>query len=172
MVATNLLDEAAHDALDHTGLTGVGGAAAAFVGCIATRTTDQTLTNGADTAVIFNGTDELDTDAFHDPAGANPERIIIPAGKAGKYLISAAVLFAAGTAGYRRLGFTVSGSIIPGRMNVPVISGVGQYLNISVVRALAEADYVELFALQTNGGNLALSGATVPLRLSVTFLGT
>ena len=72
---------------DSTTATGLKWATAAsgstYVGCCSYKTSAQTLTANAYTAITWQ--DEYwDTDAFHS-SGTNPSRFTVPAGKAGKY---------------------------------------------------------------------------------------
>jgi hypothetical protein len=151
------------------------GGTPSFVGCIAVRTTDQTgVATATNTAVSFTGTDELDTDAFHDPA-SNPSRITIPSGKGGKYLLTGYVIWDSDTTGQRRILFYKNGSVLIGGTNTlgSLAGGIGYaQQTTSIVVALAVADYVELYVTQNSGTNRTLSGATAALRFSATLLGT
>lgn len=148
--------------------------AAAFIGCIATRTANQTgIVTAVATMVDFTGTDELDTDAFHDPS-TNPSRITIPTGRAGKYLLNAYVIWDSDGTGQRRLGFAKNGALIGGGTGqIEALNDTGfNQQNSSMVLALAEADYVEVSVLQNSGGNRTLTASAAALRFSATFLGT
>lgn len=163
-----------HSTIDHTGITGVGGTPA-FVGCIAIRSTDQTgIVTVTDTVVSFTGTDELDTDAFHDPA-SNASRITIPSGKAGKYQLSAYVIWDSDQTGQRRLGFSKNGTGLGGGTNVlgSTAGGIGYAQQTTTMTlALAVGDYVEVLVQHNSASNRTLQGSVVPLRFTVTFLGT
>ncbi len=78
-------------------------------GCLATRSTTQSITNATPAAVSFTGTDVYDSDAMHDPAGA-PTLITI--NTSGMYLFWSAVEFTGNATGLRR-GFlqTLSGGV-------------------------------------------------------------
>jgi len=148
-------------------------ATAAFVGANATKTASQQLTNVTLTAIAFDGTDILDTNAFHNPA-SNNTRMTIPSGYDGKYLIQAQIGFASNTTGGREVQFYKNGTTVlqyvqsdtgDGSLNV-VISGT---------YPLVAGDYIEVRAYQSSGGNLDVwgsnSGYTNGTSFQITYLG-
>lgn len=169
-------DEGAGEALvtfiGETG--GGGGGGSAVVGCIAVRTTDQTgIVTATDTAVSMTGTDEKDTDGFHDP-GSNPSRITIPAGLGGTYLLQGYILWDGNTVGNRRLQFAKNGTLLAGGTTGQVVpNDLGfQQQTSSMTVDLVAGDYVEMSVQQTSGANRTLSGSIVPLRFSVMKIGS
>lgn len=162
-----------HDAHDHSGVPGVGGSTPAFTGCIATRTTDQSVNTATDTSVSFSGTEEADSDGFHDTV-TNPERITIPSGKAGKYLLNAYVIWAPNATGWRRVGFGKNGASLAGGTSTENNLGGSDYhqQNVSMVATLAVGDYVTVQVYQQSGATRTLSGTVVPLRFSATRIGS
>ena len=72
---------------DSTAATGLkwGSAAASFVGVSLSKNASQSVANGVYTALTFQ-VELFDTDGFHSTS-SNTERITIPAGKGGYYLI-------------------------------------------------------------------------------------
>jgi hypothetical protein len=154
---------------------GGGGGGGAFVGCVAQRTTDQTgIVTATGTIVSFTGTDIIDTDGFHDPAGGNPSRIIIPSGKDGKYRFTATILWEANATGVRQIGILVGGATFIGLHSHPAATaGEFTYQAVTSVPVdLVATNYVEVHVMQGSGGNRSLLGATVPLLFSCEFLGT
>ena len=81
------------------------GKVGASIGARATRSTDQTgVLHSTDTAVIYNGTEGFDTDGFHSTT-VNPERMTIPAGLGGKYLLIANVVWDTTATNIRQVWF-------------------------------------------------------------------
>lgn len=164
-------------AIDDAGaVTGpfVSSAGTSFIGCIATRTTDQTgvATSPTVTNVVFNGTDEVDTHAYHDPGGANPDRIIIPSGKDGKYFFFAELLWDAGAVtGLIQADFQKNGGTGYGRQSYSRVSGQFNSSNPQTVVSMAATDYMTCRVVHTSGSNRTLAGATIPLRFGCIFLG-
>jgi hypothetical protein len=128
-----------------------------FVGCQLEKiTTAQSLTNNTDTAVTFNS-EVFDTDGFHDNS-TNNSRITIPSGKAGKYLLTAQISFAANAAGVRVIKIFKNGSILM----LPSVIAPAPATDFTVINntTLVDAsvgDYFEVFALQSSGGALNLN---------------
>ena len=141
--------ETEHDTWDHTGLTGVGGA---FAGARVYNSANISITtSGTSQALTFNS-ERYDTDAYHSTA-SNTDRLTIPAGKAGNYLITAHVQFAAHGTGVRGLGLNVSGTNIAWHTQ-PTNSSGTTIMSLTSVYDMAEADYVTVVAFQTSGGSL------------------
>ncbi len=67
---------------------------------VASRTTAQTTSNGTWSVVAFNGTELVDTDNLHD-TNTNNSRLV--AAIAGKYLVTAYVVFASNGSGLRAI---------------------------------------------------------------------
>jgi hypothetical protein len=113
------------------------------IGVIATKNATQAIPAATSTVVTFPGTDEYDSNSFHDPA-SNSSRITIPTGYGGLYLVNAKVDFAAGTTpglsgiGLLKNGVTSLGTLI----EATVAADFG--LAASQVILLAAGDYIEL----------------------------
>lgn len=157
------LTEAAHAALAH-----------AFVGCVAQRTTNQTaVPTTTPTALQLTGTDAIDTHGYHDPA-TNPSRITIPAGKGGKYRLSAFVPWDTDNTGYRQVFFRKNGAgYLAIQQYMAVTSaGVNTYQTFTAPPILLSVgDYVEAYVEHNSGTDRTLIGATFPMLFSVEFLG-
>jgi len=115
------------------------------------RTTAFTLTTAVQTAVPFP-LERFDTDGIHDLV-VNNSRLTCQT--AGIYMMGGASRFTSNTTGVRALSIRLNGAALWQRewdtnQNDSVFAGVsGMY-------QLAVADYIELFAYQTSGGNLDL----------------
>jgi hypothetical protein len=159
------------DSSTATGLKWAAPAAGAtFVGASVTKNgSAQSISNGAYTAVLYQ-TENYDTDAFHDTS-TNTSRMTIPAGKAGKYLVTATVTWAANGTGDRRLGIFKNGSAIVYGFGLPPVQVDETRGNVSGVFNLAVSDYIEIFAFQNSGGSLNLVGPTDNNLFTITYLG-
>lgn len=144
-----------------------------FVGCVATRTTDQTaVATDVLTSVVFNGTDEFDSDAFHDPA-TNNTRITIPTGKDGYYEFSYYIIFQDSATGYRRVSLLKNGVVVLSN-TVPAVATAGVPTQMSgafPVRSAVATDYFELQVLHNHGSDRTLIGATATLRFGAARVG-
>lgn len=91
--------------------------------------------------------EDYDTDGYHDNS-TNNSRLTVPTGGAAAYLMFASVQFSAQT---NRIGlkFRKNGSDLYGASTV---GGAGQQaFHLSDVVVLADADYVEVQCIQSNG---------------------
>lgn len=159
------------DSAQALGLKWATPTAAAFSGCALSRSADQTITTGTNTAMTFD-TEIFDTDSYHSTS-VNTSRITIPAGKAGKFLLLGYTQYAGNTTGYRQTQFKKNGSAIAQNLSSYTLSGaLSTNIEISLVVDLAVADYVELFVQQNSGSNLDVQGVpSYTLQFSATYLG-
>ena len=104
------------------------------------------------TAIAFNS-ERWDTDGYHDTV-SNNSRLTIPAGRAGKYLISGTIRFATNSTGYRVLAINLNGTTQLAVWTITAINGDVSALTISTIYNLAETDYVELQAYENTGANI------------------
>ena len=144
--------------------------AAGYVGCAVYKvTTAQTISNDTDTQITFNAED-WDTDGFHDNT-TNNERITIPAGKAGKYLLQTTILFADNSTGVRSVSIKKNGATLLGGALDPALNGFQQRVAHLYVANLAVADYVTVQVNQNSGGNLNVNAVQEYTRFTATYLG-
>ena len=114
---------------------------------------DETLATATDTALTFDSERE-DTDAFHSTS-SNTSRLVAPV--AGRYVLTVTVRFASNSTGYRMVYFKINGTtFIPGVQTANAISGAVTTLTASASYRFAANDYVEVYAFQNSGGNLAV----------------
>ena len=140
-----------------------------FVGVSLTKSAAQSISNATETVVTFN-TEVFDTDGFHTGTDG---KITVPAGKAGKYLITAQIM--SNSSGYvtqggmRKNGSNIFTHYISGATPV-----TAPCVLVNTVVNLAVADYLEIFVYQGTGGaadvlaNSYTPSATV---FSATYLG-
>jgi hypothetical protein len=158
------------DSAEADGVKWVTPSAPSFVGCRAYATTDQSMSNGANT--IFNLDAEVyDTDGFHSTT-TNNSRITIPSGKAGYYLITGVVTYQnGGTSGQRdfwlfKNGTTSLASIVDAK--------TANFLGMSVtdVQYLAVGDYVQIAGYQDSGTTTATYASGIArVFLAVQYIG-
>ena len=147
-------------------------AAASFVGCLATISGTQTISNATQTKKTFTGTDIFDTDGFHDPA-SNDTRITIPAGLGGYYLISAKSTWNNSTNGRRIIYITKNnGAALTSSEGFSTATNtVYPTSNTQVVANLSAGDYVEVEIYQSSGGNLDTDNGPTASQFGVVKLG-
>lgn len=153
----NVIDEAMTDAWS-SDLYHLGGTAG-YIGCRATSSSAQSISNSTLTAVAF-ASESFDSDpngAMHDNA-TNNSRITIRT--AGLYHLGGYVQFASNATGERLIGFAVNGVSITADRRPAASSGVTQAAHYAAY-ALSASDYVELQVLQTSGGALNVDGGSL-----------
>jgi hypothetical protein len=140
-----------------------------FVGCSLYNTTSHTIANNTETIITYDS-EYIDTHGFHESV-TNPSRITIPAGYAGKYLISATNRYEQSATGARNMNLYVNNSNVLDMMNLPGNSATVTYLFRSVIYTLAVGDFVQIRANHTSGGGLTMYNRTYELPFSVQWLG-
>ena len=142
-------DSAGADVDIETASSGIGNHGAAVYNSVAFALT----TSGTLYAITFD-TERWDTDAYHS-TGSNTDRLTVPAGQDGLYLISGHVRFAANVTGIRQLAIYLNGTAVAVAMErVSAASASITVLSVSTVYSLVATDYVVLGAVQTSGGAL------------------
>ena len=157
------------DSAEATGLkwAAPAGGSSTFVGCALSKTSGQNISTATLTYFTYN-TENIDTDGFHDNS-TNNTRITIPTGKAGKYLLTAFVVWPSNATGYRSIRFTKNGSTTLQEGTIGTVAQE-QLNSINNVFAFAEADYIEVGLYQTSGSTLN-PGAGVNVGFSAVYLG-
>ena len=156
---------------------GAASGAASWVGCVLTNSAAQSIANNTYTALTFN-TESLDTDGFHSTS-TNTNRITIPAGKAGKYLITVMATFTANAVGSRELFLLVndtspSGTATRFSTEDQPNASFNSSLVGSLVLDLTVGDYVNASVYQASGGALNIFGNNANpgmLNMTATYLG-
>lgn len=136
-----------------------GGGSAVFVGVWANKTaTFPSLVDNTFTTLAFDGADDYDTDAYHDPV-TNNSRLTVPASKAGKYVAWCSVSFAPNATGRRAVGLMKNGVLlIVDAVNAVATSAKDTQRVVTFPPlVLIATDYLEVQAIQNSGGNLATS---------------
>ena len=144
-------------------------ASGGFVGCKATKTADQTLSNNTPTMLSWNDED-FDTNAFHDNS-TNNTRITIPSGKAGYYLVTSYMgMFPAGApSGNFYLAFYING--VQKRVSTNHMGSDNSAQNVEIYN-LSVGDYLEAEGYQNSGGSGTVrGGAANESSFAVQYLG-
>ena len=139
-----------------------------FVGCSLYKSANASITNATDTTVTFN-TESYDTDGFHDTA-TNAERITIPAGKGGKYLITAKTTFASNATGIRGIYLYKNAAVFLTYNVQPAFTGECNTI-LSYVVSLNATDYVYFQTYQNSGSALNLNGGLEMTTFQASYLG-
>lgn len=141
------------DALTTHGITSdstLGQVKAAVCGVHLGGSGTQSISNSSDTTLTWN-TESYDTDAFHSTS-SNTNRITIPAGLGGYYLIAASVRFEAATGGDRRVWVEDDGGTILARQIARGATSSYAHLTVGFIWPLAAGDWVSARVFQDSGG--------------------
>jgi hypothetical protein len=147
-----------------------------FVGCSLQKAT-QSLTSGTITALTWN-VETNDSNGFHDNV-TNNSRVTIPAGYAGRYLISTTLTYDQSSgAGARFIRLYKNGAAVSTTSTGIAGGGVvitGTFsITYTDILDLLVADYVEVYGEQSSGGALSVIGnasGTGISNFNVTYLG-
>lgn len=128
-------------------------AASAIDGARVYNSAAETFGTGSDAALTFNA-ERYDNGGLHDNVTNNSR---LTAQKAGTYLITGHVAFAANATGKRRVTIVKGGTVsIAAQERLASATDVS-YLSVATLYHLSALEYVELFAYQDSGGNLDVS---------------
>jgi hypothetical protein len=140
-----------------------------FVGCSLYKNATQSVSNATVTQVTWP-VENFDTDAFHD-TGSNTDRVTIPSGKGGKYLITASFQFVNNTTGKRQILIYKNGVLTKYATCIATTGVDPATLPITLILDLAVADYISIAAFQTSGGSLNIDSDPTQSWLDVQYLG-
>lgn len=153
----HLFESAKSDGADNTLVQPGDWNAAHVVTCVGAKATKtaQAVANATETVLTFAGTEEYDTDTFHDTA-TNPGRLTIPSGKDGKYRLSAWVRFDANATGDREVILRKNGTTEIAAQRARALNSGSRKggMTITCDAALVATDYVEVLFYQDSGGSL------------------
>ena len=143
-------------------------AAVAFCGCAVRKTADQNIVAGAAADLTFGG-ETFDTDSFHDNS-TNPDRITVPAGKGGYYLVTGKLFIydsdGADPSVYGRVTLTVGGVAVADSAALAYIvstaSGESEIcLSFSQIIALNAGDILRVrYSNQSTNANTVMGTAS------------
>jgi hypothetical protein len=157
---------------DSAEATGLKWAAAAstptFSGVRVFKSSGQTISNATVTDLTFDS-ETFDTDGFHSTS-TNTDRLTVPAGKAGKYLVIAKMSFAGGVNGIRQV-YIYKNTTVADLNTYQNISNSDADACLSTIVDLSVGDYVKMACWQNNGGNLGANWTTSATVFSMEYLG-
>ena len=123
------------------------------------RSTSLSVTDNTITAVTLPDTEDFDTGAMHDVT-TNSERLTVPTGGDGLYLVLGGVAWAANSAGRRILSLLVNGVAVAGvGATTNPDPGGSTVQRFSHLVELVAGDYLHMTGQQTSGGALNLTNA-------------
>lgn len=126
-----------------------------FAGCVLTNSANISLANNTTVTLTWNQED-FDSDGYHSTS-TNTSRITVPAGKAGKYLVTSKVQYTSNTSGRRIVQITKNGANAWDFEQTP--GGADLQLQGVAIIDLAVGDYVETTAWQNSGTSLQAQNA-------------
>lgn len=135
----------------------------------ASRSTTQSIPDGADTAISFDG---VNNDAWGCWSAGNAARLTAPV--TGRYMAVGQVTFAANGTGFRRICIEKDGTSTVGQVDLPTtLSGSAVWLNVtSQPFDMTQGEYVRLMVRQNSGGSLDVNNSsTFSPSLSLVYLG-
>jgi hypothetical protein len=129
-----------------------------FSGVSLYKSANQSLTSGAGTNATFD-TELFDTDAFHSTS-SNTDRITIPTGKNGYYLLTGRANFAASATGIRigMIRKNAGATQLARHTMKSVTAAADAVLTVNTVVNLVATDYVVFECYQDGTGSLNLQG--------------
>jgi len=154
---------------DSTASTGLKWAtpSTTFVGASLYKSGNQAITTATTTTITWDA-ELFDTNTFHDNS-TNNSRITIPAGYAGKYLVTSTISWGSSATGYRIAEIYKNGATAnftwSGAMQGYYVVGLTTILNLAV------SDYLEIKGYQNSGGNLNAAGGAAESYFQVQYLG-
>lgn len=124
----------------------------------------QNLATGSETNIVWANSTAADGITYNATGGV----FTVPT--TGKYSVSAGIAFAANTTGNRSLRLAINGTVIR-NVNVFPVSGAVTSASLSDTFKLVAGDTVQVRALQTSGGTLAVGGVDSQSWVTVSYAG-
>lgn len=124
-----------------------------FAGCRLYRTSNQSIANDTVTSILWNA-ESYDTHDFHS-LSTNTDRVTIPAGMGGYYMVTCAAQWSAGTSGERSINIRLNGS---NYQRNSVTTANADAMSATTVLPMVAGDYISAVAYQVSGGSLTLNG--------------
>lgn len=117
---------------------------------------NQSISNSTTTVVTFDS-EFIDTNGFHSTS-TNTDRLTVPTGYAGKYLVIATANFAGNSTGIRQLLLYKNTTVVAENVIATNSSGGSTNANAQIIVDLAVGDYVTFSVWQNSGGALNIQG--------------
>lgn len=155
------------DDLRSTALARVGVATATCRGAKVVDGVGDVVPTSTYTAITFSA-ESIDTDGFFDLG--TPTQLTIPADLDGRYLIVGSVAFAANASGQREVQVAVNAASLALQRTNAAAAGT-TILEAVGFATLTAGAFVELYAWQNSGGDLATSANSATVHLDLIRLG-
>ena len=139
-----------------------------FVGASVYNSGAQEIQHDTQTVVTWDS-ENFDTDGFHSTT-TNTGRFTIPAGKGGKYLVTATGWWSTNTTGIRTMYLQKNGTDYVALERTPASNSNPTNGNAHVLD-LAAGDYVQVTVYQTSGGAVNFSSNSPAGLFTISFLG-
>ena len=139
-----------------------------FSGCRVTQSAGQTIANASTTTLNFN-TETFDVDGYHDNV-TNNNRLTIPAGKSGYFLIFAKLNMTANATGSYQGVLRKNGSQIAtfaSKNN----TGINGEPAVTIIASGVPTDFFDFAVYQDSSGNLDTISGTTATTFGITYLG-
>lgn len=160
-MVTYLKDTNAIEYYSGSAWVGVGGSSTpTVVGCSLYNSSTITVTSGGNTQITYDS-ENFDTDGFHSTT-TNTNRITIPTGKGGKYLLASNFFWGGGTNGQREVYLRKNGAAykrFDANGNVTFSQALVDVMELSA------GDYLYFEIYQNTGGNMSLTTISMNLIL-------
>ena len=141
------------DSTASTGLKWATPSSPAFVGCRLYKSANQSISNNSLTTVTWSS-ESIDTNAFHDTS-TNTDRITIPTGYGGKYLVTWRITWNGATSGYRYHTLNQNaGATILSRVDAPTSFSASNAASVTMsdIYSFSAGDYINVQCYQNSGG--------------------
>lgn len=141
-----------------------------FAGCRVFDSGTQNISNTTETDITWNS-ETFDTDGYHSTS-SNTERMTIPAGKAGYYLVQTVIRYTTNTSGKTEIYLVKTSGATDTQFalsTAPAASDSGQLA--SGIVYLAVSDYVRVKVYQNSGGTVTINKASSNSYFSISYLG-
>jgi hypothetical protein len=142
-----------------------------FAGCSLKKSASQSIPDNVSTAMTWDQ-EVFDTDGFHSTV-TNTDRITIPTGKGGYYLVTCVLYFNDTDADtWRDIRIFKNGTNTMAT-RIPGSNQSAKAPAISDIFALAAGDYIQAYAVQASGASVDVysAGDQVQTRFAVAYLG-
>lgn len=141
-----------------------------FAGCRVFDSGTQNISNTTETDITWNS-ETFDTDGYHSTS-SNTERMTIPAGKAGYYLVQTVIRYNTNTSGKTEIYLVKTSGATDTQFalsTAPAASDSGQLA--SGIVYLAVSDYVRVKVYQNSGGTVTINKVSSFSYFSISYLG-
>ena len=139
-----------------------------FAGVRVFKSSSQTISNATVTDLTFDS-ETFDTNTFHSTT-TNTDRLTVPSGKAGKYLVIAKMSFNGGANGIRQV-YIYKNTTVYDYLTWQNVSNSNSDICLNTIVDLTVGDYVKMAVWQNNGGNLVANSGSDATNFSMQFLG-